>query len=182
LGLRGGDELSLAGWNHPDTWKYAWAGRADQFCCVGMSSLGDQFALRRAADGQALDDGVWLLDGLELHARRLAPTVAAFLEQLVSLAYGHGNGDLVDVVELVEGARERLGSVAAEELLVVVPPAQLGMDGMLDRLQRMPARMAMTLNGDAYHEAIRCQGAQIIGTELWTDRRGRPRLRFVPHQ
>jgi len=179
LGLEGGDQPTLARWNHPDTWKHAWAGRADQFYCFGMSSLGDQFALRLGAGGQVVDDGVWVLDGLELQATRLAPTVAAFLEQLVGLAAGHGDDDLV---ELVEGARERLGAVAPDELLVVVPPVQLGVDGMLDRLQRMPAWMAMTINGDAYGEAIRYQGAQIVGVEPWTDRQGRPRLRFVPRQ
>ncbi|KQW83857.1 SMI1/KNR4 family protein [Brevundimonas sp. Root1279] len=158
----------MISWNQPEMWKFAWAGRCDQYWSFGETGWGDQYAYRL---GDPADQNVYYLDAFAMTAE---PIVASFTEFLQSefLTCAVKPFD-----EMTARARERFGQLPADAHLVYSPSILLGGAEHLDRIQMMPARAAMIVNGDiAVQLDAAPDGAMCGGMRPYLDDLGRTRV------
>lgn len=165
--------IDLLRWNDPDTWKYAWSQPPIDFICFGGTSIGDQWAWRLADISTGADAPVMRLDGFELTEAQLAPTTMAFLTDLLpSLA-------TTQVDDIVGLAHERFGSLAKGTLLIAAPPAQFGVERLVNRMSAMSDRNVMTALGDIARQLEEHPSQPVTRFDALIDDRGRARIKLI---
>lgn len=163
--------LDLVSWNAPDTWRFAWDDRIDDFVVFGETAFGDSYAYRRLPGG-GLAPEVYFLEGVLLRPEVLAPGFEAFLaDELLRNAKEPYD-------RLVVQAVRRHGPITPDRHWTYVPSIALGGEEDVEHITVLPAEVAMTFAGDI---ATAMQGAtqDATGVEPYTDERGRPRLRVL---
>jgi hypothetical protein len=160
-------------WNDPETWKHAWPRPPLDFICFGGTSIGDQWAWRRADLEISQDAPVSQLDGFELSQTPLAASTTNFLDEVLPRLA------TTQIDDLVALARGRLGPVSKGNLLMAAPPAQFGLQGLVDRMTVMVDKTVMTALGDVARQLGERPGLPVKRFDTVFDDRGRPRLRLI---
>jgi hypothetical protein len=162
----------LIRWNDPETWKHAWAHPPAELICFGGTSIGDQWAWQAVDLQSSNDPAVTALDGFELNATPLAASTTSFLRDVLpALA-------TTQVDELVAWAHQRLGPVAKGSLLIAAPPAQFGVEGLVDRMRPMYDAGVMTALGDVARQLEGQAGRRVTQFDTVIDDRGRARVKL----
>ncbi len=165
---------NLVDWNDHHTWKFAWAGRADDFVCFGSTAWGDQYAYHKNSLGAGIDVPVFLLDAFTMEAELLFNTFKDFWEQ----DFLRNAREPYD--SLVPSARADIGPLAPNDLLAFDPPLQLGGSDATSVSWICNARATMIGNGDLAIQLDTLPSEVILlGAEHYVDEHGRPRIRLV---
>jgi SMI1/KNR4 family protein SUKH-1 len=163
----------LVRWNDPQIWKHAWPDPPTDFVCFGGTSVGDQWAWLSTDLGTNGDAAVTVLDSFELARAPLAPSTTALLKDVLpALA-------TTQVDDLVALAYQRFGSIVKNSLLVAAPPAQFGVQRLVDRMTAMTDADVMTVLGDVARQVNESPGRAVKRFETVMDERGRPRLKLI---
>jgi hypothetical protein len=172
FGVGRGDALDVEGWNEPDTWRFAWDDRVDDFFCFATTAWGDQYAYRRRDVGGP-EPAVYFLEATMLRPEILAATFEDFLEREVLRVAEGGPYD-----SLTRAALGRFGGLSSDELWAFAPSIALGGDESLDNVVHLASSVAMTIAGDIA-SALRAStpGSWPTGVDPWVDGAGRQRLR-----
>jgi hypothetical protein len=163
----------LIRWNDLQTWKHAWHHPPVDFICFGGTSIGDQWVWRLTDLAQGADAAVAVLDGFELTETPLASTTTLFLSDVLPLLA------TTQVDDLVALAHQRFGPLARSALLIAAPPAQFGVQGLVDRMAAMSDTNVMTALGDVARQLQVMPDRPVKRFDTVTDERGRLRLRLV---
>jgi len=172
FGLREGP-LSLADWNEERTWRFAWGERTRGYLFIGETAFGDQYAYRQLPSGELAGPEIYFLQATLLTPSLMADSFSAFVaEELLRNAqkpYDHFIGDMI----------ARHGQVGAETNWAYAPSIALGGPEILDNVVPLPARTAMTYQGDIV-TALYADPLDRVprAVSQWTDELGRPRLRL----
>jgi hypothetical protein len=159
--------LDLAAWNAPDTWRFAWDDRIDEFVIFGETAFGDSYAYRRLPGG-GLAPEVHFLEGVLLRPEVIAPSFEAFLvDELLRNAKQPYDSLIVETVR-------HHGPIPPDEHWTYVPSVALGGEEDVENITLLPATVAMT-----FATAMTLPGRVATGVEPYTDERGRPRLRVL---
>ena len=159
-------------WNAHETWKFAWGDGLCQFLAFAGSGWGDQFAYR-LADLRRGHESIWMLDRFMMQ-----PTdgpVAATFESFLAEFLGRASEPSAEVVE----ARRQVGDLGPDKLAVFSPsPLIVGFE-RATQLHKMPARNAMTTNGDMARQLLdpANETRKVARFESFADERGRLRVR-----
>lgn len=113
------------------------------------------------------------LDGFELTEAPLATSTTLFLSDVLP---GLATTQMDDVVAL---AHQRFGQLTRNTLLIAAPPAQFGVQGLVDRMSAMSDTNVMTALGDIERQLEATPGRSVKRFDTVTDDRGRMRLRLV---
>lgn len=174
FGVGTGEIESLVDWNEIDTWKFAWAGRANDYLCFGSTAWGDQYAYY--APDRKVDeaDPVYLLDAFTMSPELLSDNFQTFFETEM-LRNASAPYD-----SLTKSTRARIGDLAPGELLGFQPPLQLGGTETTSKSIKMPARSVMVANGDLTMGIDALPEAATVKQVLpYSDEAGRLRLRLI---
>jgi len=140
------DGIDMVGWNDPKTWKFAWPLHVSQYWCFAEFAWGDQYAYRIEDLKRGVDHVYWL-DALQMKPGKPMGNFEAFSERVLVRCASRAIDPFDDLV------RRRIGTIAPKEHLAHVPSLMLGADEDPDRVQKLPARVAMVANGDI-HAAV----------------------------
>lgn len=165
--------IDLEKWNHPDAWKYAWDERCTDYWCFAGNAWGDQYAYRiDEIDGESAP--VYLLDGFEMDADPIASSFSDFMKtEFIPSA--------TDPYQtMTKEARQKFGDLELGEHVIYFPSIFLLEDRDIRHVQKMPARVAMILNGE-YAIQIRAipPEGRVMSVVPYEDEVGRQRLRLV---
>ena len=168
------DGWSIATWNDPATWKFAWPDGVDEYLSFGETVWGDQYSYRRDELGAGRDAAVYFVDALRMQARQLAPNFNEFGERFLTR-------NAIDPFDSVlRQAHEKLGRIQPDTHLVFSPPVLLTGEERLEDVMRMPARQAMILNGDLWTQlANPPRDATVAGLAVVKDEQGRDRMKVA---
>ena len=169
FGVRGEPTMDLRAWNETDNWKFAWAGRVDQFLCIGETAFGDQYAFRY--EGGVLSSEVYLLE-----ANFLEPEVSGgTFEEFFVTEFVRNAEDPWDLVAVE--AVKKFGSIDISKNWVYSPSVALGGPDDISNVMQMDSFAAMTIAGDIVTAIYSAPAEAILkGVSPWLDERGRPRL------
>jgi hypothetical protein len=163
----------LVRWNDAETWKHAWPRPPLDFICFGGTSIGDQWAWRLADLRISKDAAVTALDGFELAAAPIAASTTSFLRDVLpALA-------TTQIDDLVALAHQRIGPLPKDSLLIAAPPAQFGVEGLVNRMRPMFDAGVMTTLGDVARQLEGQAGRRVTRFDTVIDDQGRPRLKLT---
>jgi len=167
----------LLSWNAPETWRFAWAGRADPYLCFGASALGDPYAYRLADLGRAgegpeppvVELYAVTLDPISEHPSFAAFFAATFLDEPDTVHHAR-----------IRRERAKAGRFPLDRFLVYAPsPLLVGGRTDVQRLVSLPAAQAMIVYGDiATQIGDRDDLAGLRELTPYTDEAGRERIRL----
>lgn len=163
--------LSLAEWNEESTWRFAWGERARGYLFIGETAFGDQYAYRQLPTGELAGPEIYFLQATLLTPSVIADSFGAFVaEELLRNAQKPYDHFIVDMI-----ARD--GHVGAGTNWTYAPSIALGGPEILDNVVTLPARTAMTYQGDIV-TALDADPLDRVprAVSQWTDELGRPRL------
>jgi hypothetical protein len=165
---------NIAVWNRTDCWKFTWPQPLDNFLCVAMTGLGDQFAYRIDAV-RGGDERIFMLDAyqMEPNGTAVANSFEEFLARFAEQAK--------DPSPRFAEARRQVGDLRPDELATLTPsPLLVGLD-RATQFARMSARLAMTINGDMATQLLdpAREGQAVARIDQERDERGWPRIHVV---
>jgi hypothetical protein len=170
FGIGNGAGIDIRVWNAWSTWRFAWAGKADPYLCIGESAWGGQYAYRRDELQPRSDPRVYSLLQVD------CSVVYEFRDFESYLDSGGFHGAF-----LVDGdtrrARERLGDLRPDEHYV-----QVEFFEPLDpeRVVKANAVETMILYGDMERETSgQPPGREYERLEYFQDDQGRTRVRVI---
>ncbi len=174
FGVYSTESLDSVAWNRPEYWKHAWGTKCSLYWCFGETAWGDQYAYRLDSLRAGSDPAVYLLDGISMGSELIATSIQAFLEEeflrVATLPYD----------PMMIAARKKFGSLEPATHLVYMPPLPLGGTEDVDHLEKMPAWVAMILNGDIDRQLEEADSEQVLkGLEPYQDENGRARVRLL---
>ncbi|MBM2618357.1 hypothetical protein JIG36_22610 [Actinoplanes sp. LDG1-06] len=171
FGVRPDRHMDVRSWNDEQAWRFAWNGRADSFLMVGGTAFGDQYALRRRADG-SYDDVVYLLDANLLGARPVFDSFEQFLEREIV------HNALTPTHPVALACVAKFGEVPPTRNVVLTPSMLLGGPEDVATMVTIDSYTAMIYGGDIYAAVMSVPDeAPVVGVEPWSDDEGRQRLR-----
>jgi hypothetical protein len=171
FGVRAETHLDIGRWNAPQTWRFAWDERVEEFLIFGETAWGEQFAYRRVGPGPELGPEVYVLESTQLRPAVIAPSFEDFLTGSFTLDAQQPR-DPYTVAAL-----RRLHRVAADQHWVFAPPLPLGGPDSVDNVIELRAVTAMVFAGDlalALESHLDTVPTSVVP---WVDGLGRDRLR-----
>lgn len=133
--------IDMISWNSPGHWKFAWDGRADGFFCFGETARGDQYAYN-IEELKAGNASVYILDANGMWGDVFDASFAEhFVNEFLRFC------DLPYEARVV-AARAAVGDLLPSEHIVYNPSVLIGGAENVENIQKMPARIAMIVQGD----------------------------------
>lgn len=169
--------IDLADWNNPECWKFAWPGGLDRFICFGGTAWGDQYAYDLAElSADAPSASVYFLEAIGMEPEVIAPDFQSFLER----EFLRNAREPYDT--LVKQVRARLGDLMPREHITHVPSILLTETEDPGSVMKLDAVAAMIANGDLWVQLASTPTERAVRSlDVYTDDRGRPRVRVVWH-
>lgn len=172
FGIAPSNFIDALNWNDRAIWKFAWAGRADNYWCFGETAWGDQFAYNLSELKRGVED-IFFLDALSMTPKLIAASFAEFWndEFLRSAKQPY---DLMTIA-----AHKAMGSLRPDLHLAYVPSPLLGGEEKIENVLTMPAAVAMVCNGDI---AVQLDGrprGKVRAVERYEDDANRSRIRLL---
>lgn len=181
FGVGAAASIDISWWNDPHLWKFAWDPVILEFLCFGGDAWGFQFAYRfDDLVGEEPDPVVYVLTiNTADSGRRPGLPFTAYLER----GFLSGARRLADPFE--RNVRRELGDLEHGDHVVLSPPPLLGGERSVEHAMKMPAVMAMIIDGEVWMEYMRLsQGGTrhdytIVAMRPYVDERDRPRMRLL---
>lgn len=174
--------IDMDAWNEPDVWKFAWHPIVNDFFCIGGTGWGMQFAFRLADISSEVPDAAMYM--VADSDREPAPSRSSFGTYLER---GFLTNAREQLSKFDRKVRRKVGDLATGELVTLAPHPAIGGPERVANVVKMPAVMAMIINGDVNREWARVtkgltRDGQVTAVVPYVDEQGRARvrLRFEP--
>jgi len=170
--------IDMGQWNEPQLWKFACDPLISEHFCIAEDGFGNQLASHRDDLQSGSLDAELHFFPAELQRPAHVDSVTGYLcNGFLANAKLPGQSDAA--------VRKKLGPLDASEHVIYSPPPLIGGDGTAENAMKMPAVMAMIINGDVWREYTRISRGltyydfTIVSFEPFVDEKGRPRMRLV---